>query len=854
VITSGPTATPAACSALVSWVTDEAATSVVEYGPTAAYGSSASVAGYSASHGVTLTSLTASTPYHYRVLSTDVAGNGPTTSADATFSTGVATTPAIATGPAAAPSSTSFTVTWTTDVGGDSHVEYGTTAAYGSSAGSATLTTSHVVSVSGLSSGQTYHFRAGSAGACGGVVTWSGDATTTTSSGSLDISGYTVKDTVANLSFVIPAGTVLGAGDYVVIGRTLTQAAFEGQWGVTLGPNVHYFTGSSQVTNGFPQINATARKYQVADAAAVVVDGPTAALTTYQMTNQRTSPAAAAGVVASWVTADRATATPGTGVTPASTGKLVITEFADSKPAPATFDSEFIELFLDTSSSPQQTLGVTKSGAGTGNVVSVPAGISCGVTCTASFPPTPDVTLTATADPGSAFTGWSGEGCSGTGTCVVTMSQARSVEAGFALAQVDLVVTRDGTGSGSVGSAPAGIDCGATCRALFTIDSTVTLTATADPGSRFVGWNASGCTGTADCVLTMSEARSVGATFDLKPLLAFEMRIDPTPGNGILEPGETVAFYPAWSNPEAAAHPATGALTNLRDGFAGSYPISDAAADYGIVAAGATADPRSATGNDYGFTLPTPATRPASHWDLTVTEALSTGESHDWTIHVGASFDDVLTGNSMYRYVEALLHSGVTAGCGTATYCPTGQVTRAQMAVFLARAMAGGDANVPAAGSVSGAGAYDCSAGGTSLFLDVAPELSYCRHVHYVYAQGVTTGCAVGSYCPANPVTRAAMAMFVARAVAGGDASVPGAYSDTGTGRAYDCVAPTPVLYFTDVPASAQYCRHAHYIWARSIVDGCVASPAQYCPAPAVNRAAMAKFLVNAFGLSLSKP
>ncbi len=74
-------------------------------------------------------------------------------------------------------------------------------------------------------------------------------------------------------------------------------------------------------------------------------------------------------------------------------------------------------------------LTVTKTGPGT--VTANVSGIDCGATCVASYNYNTQVTLTATADPGALFLGWSGEGCSGTGTCVVTMTQARSVTAAF---------------------------------------------------------------------------------------------------------------------------------------------------------------------------------------------------------------------------------------------------------------------------------------------------------------------------------------------------------------------------------------------------------------------------------------
>jgi hypothetical protein len=70
------------------------------------------------------------------------------------------------------------------------------------------------------------------------------------------------------------------------------------------------------------------------------------------------------------------------------------------------------------------TLAVVLAGPGSGIVTSNPKGISCGSdnsTCAYDFPSSAKVTLTAKADQGSKFTGWS-DGCSGTGKCTVPMS------------------------------------------------------------------------------------------------------------------------------------------------------------------------------------------------------------------------------------------------------------------------------------------------------------------------------------------------------------------------------------------------------------------------------------------------
>jgi len=158
-----------------------------------------------------------------------------------------------------------------------------------------------------------------------------------------------------------------------------------------------------------------------------------------------------------------------------------------------------------------ETLSVSKSGSGLGTVVSNPSGLRCGATCSSEFNYGTSVTLTQTPATGSYFTGWSG-GCSGTGPCTVSMTQARSVTASFSLLTVTLTVSKSGFGSGNVSSNPPGINCGPTCQRNFLYGKTVTLTATPDTGSVFSGWS-DACSGTGSCVVTMSQARSVTVKF-----------------------------------------------------------------------------------------------------------------------------------------------------------------------------------------------------------------------------------------------------------------------------------------------------------------------------------------------------
>ena len=112
-------------------------------------------------------------------------------------------------------------------------------------------------------------------------------------------------------------------------------------------------------------------------------------------------------------------------------------------------------------------LTVSKLGTGTGTVTSSPAGITCGGDCSEVYNHGTTVVLTATPTTGTAatasvFAGWSGGGCTGTGTCSVSMTGARSVTATFDRAPNVMFVTST-TSMGALGGV-TGAD--ATCQSL----------------------------------------------------------------------------------------------------------------------------------------------------------------------------------------------------------------------------------------------------------------------------------------------------------------------------------------------------------------------------------------------------
>jgi hypothetical protein len=160
---------------------------------------------------------------------------------------------------------------------------------------------------------------------------------------------------------------------------------------------------------------------------------------------------------------------------------------------------------------PRPGLGVTKSGTGTGTVTSSPAGINCGISCWAPFPQFSQVTLTATPAADSSVTVWSGP-CAGSGTtCVTQAVELANIDVTFTIKPL-ITVTKDGTGSGTVTSTPAGIDCGAGCNEHFVFNSNVTLTAAPAVGSDFAGWSG-GCGAGLTCSFAADGEQSRTATF-----------------------------------------------------------------------------------------------------------------------------------------------------------------------------------------------------------------------------------------------------------------------------------------------------------------------------------------------------
>jgi phosphodiesterase/alkaline phosphatase D-like protein len=218
-------ATPTHNSVQITWDTDEAASSYVDYGATSSYGTTTSEVDTSprvTSHSVTISSLSSATVYHFRLNSKDAAtNNGQSTDQTVTTSAAPDTTAPVISSVVATPSGTSVVITWDTDENASSIVDYGATASYGTTTSEADTSphvTSHSVTVSGLSSQTTYHFRVKSNDASSNLAIGSDDTFTTTDVTAPVISS--VLATPSSTSVVITWTTDEIASSYVDYGTT----------------------------------------------------------------------------------------------------------------------------------------------------------------------------------------------------------------------------------------------------------------------------------------------------------------------------------------------------------------------------------------------------------------------------------------------------------------------------------------------------------------------------------------------------------------------------------------------------------------------------------------------------------
>ncbi|MGH9381859.1 MAG: FG-GAP-like repeat-containing protein [Thermoanaerobaculia bacterium] len=306
--------------------------------------------------------------------------------------------------------------------------------------------------------------------------------------------------------------------------------------------------------------------------------------------------------------------------------------------------------------------------------------------------------------------------------------------------------------------------------------------------------------------------------------LAADFSVLDSDGNGVFEPGELVEVAPAWRNDDLDDAALTGEASQFGGPDGASYTLALDDADYGVLGFGEIGS-CAETGVCYRLGVDDPAVRPATHWEAAFVETLSDDTTQSWILHIGDSFTDVPRTSLFYPAIETLLHHGVTSGCTGTGYCPAGSVTRAQMPVFVLKALEGPDYLPPA-----------CEEG-DAVFTDVPFDDPFCPWIEELANRGVVAGCGSGAYCPASPVTRDQMAVFLLKTFEGGGFAPPAC---TGT--------------FADVPCPSLFAAWVEELFERGITAGCAGEPLTYCPAAAANRGQMAAFITRTFGLELYGP
>jgi len=342
--------------------------------------------------------------------------------------------------------------------------------------------------------------------------------------------------------------------------------------------------------------------------------------------------------------------------------------------------------------------------------------------------------------------------------------------------------------------------------------------------------------------------------------------------NRVIEPNETVRVDPSWKNTLGNATPGdiTGTTPTSGAGSFGdgdttangvTYTVNDATADYGTIPANTVADCNSATANGdcYEFTANMPGTRPVQHWDTHFTETLSSGETKQWTLHIGDSFTDVPRSDPFYRFIETIFHNHITLGCQPAEafqFCPLATAKRGEMAAFVSRSIYGDDASVPTSGT-----GWDCLT--TSQFADsfnTPTDQSYCRYANALKDIKIVGGCdGVPDFCSIANVIRGDAAVMIARGVsylppnnntADPEVGLP-LWGTDGASRSFNCdtVAhdsiPGDTQPFLDVPISNPDCKYIGFLWIQHIVDGDGAG--HFRPNDDILRDEVAKELANAF-------
>ena len=183
-----------------------------------------------------------------------------------------------------------------------------------------------------------------------------------------------------------------------------------------------------------------------------------------------------------------------------------------------------------------------------------------------------------------------------------------------------------------------------------------------------------------------------------------------------------------------------------------------------------------------------------------------------------SDFLDVNGFHQFHSFVTTLVSNAITVGIGGGLYGVDQGTKRQQMAVFLLKAEHGLCYTPP-----------PC----VGTFPDVPCPSTFAPWIEALAAEGITTGCGGGNFCPDNFVTRRQMAVFLLK---------------TKYGSSY--VPPACAGVFDDVPCpGAPAVDFIERLAAENITGGCSVSPPLYCPDNSSTRGQMAVFITKTFNL-----
>jgi YVTN family beta-propeller protein len=325
-------------------------------------------------------------------------------------------------------------------------------------------------------------------------TSWSGCATTANDTCTVTMDA--AKTVTANFALKQYALTVLNAGN--------------GSGSFSLNPTGGTYNHGTMVTlSAFPAASSLFTSWSGCTPSGatctVTMDGPKTVTVTFTL-KQYTLTVSTAGNGSGTVTPPGGTYNHGATVTlsasPAASSVFTSWSGCTANGSSCSVTMDAAKTVTATFTLKQYSLTVSTTGTGSGTVN--PSG--------GTFNHGTSVSLTATPNTGSQFSGWS-VGCSGTANpCSVLMDGPKSVTASFTAAapppptQYQLTLSKDGDGSGSLTPNPS------SANGKYNAGTQVGVAHSAAPGSKFVKW-AGACLGTGPCNVTMNAAKSVVATF-----------------------------------------------------------------------------------------------------------------------------------------------------------------------------------------------------------------------------------------------------------------------------------------------------------------------------------------------------